>query len=90
MVTKEPAIVFGALGEVAKAIVPVLILGGFVIWDEKMVAAVMFLISILVTSLSSVFIRSQSVSTEQANKQIGIALKADPSTSVKEVVEAAK
>lgn len=90
MITKEPAVVFGALGTVAKAIIPVLILGGLVIWDEKMVAAVMFLIGVTVDALSAIFVRSQTVTTDQANKQITVALAADPSTSVKEVVEAAK
>ena len=90
MVTQEPAVVFGVLGKIAEAVIPVLILGGFVHWDDKMVAAVMFLISVVVTGLGVIFVRSQTVTTTQADKQIRVALNEPATTSVAEVVEKAK
>lgn len=75
--TREPAILFNGLGEIVKAIIPVLVIGGFVAWDDKMVAAIMFLVSVSVTSLTAMFTRQSSVPKVVADKQIEVA-KASP------------
>lgn len=91
ILNREPAAVISALGEIAKAIIPVLIFAEAVHWSDKLVAAVMFLVGVGVTSLSIIFTRSQTVSTATANKQIEIA-KASPVTrSTDDIIkEAAK
>ena len=91
IINKEPAAVFGSLGEIAKAIIPVLVLGGMVVWDAKMVAAVMFLVSVAVSGLSTIFIRSATVTNDTANKQIEIAKASDVSRPNDQIIaQAAK
>lgn len=91
MLNKEPAVFFGGLGEIAKAVVPVLVFGGFVHWTDKMTAAIMLLVSVAVQSLSTMFTRQQSVASVIADRQIEIA-KASPVTRATEdiIKEAAK
>ena len=86
----EPAAVFGSLGEIAKAVIPVLVLGSVVHWDAKLVAAVMFLVGAAVTALAAMFTRSQTVSLATANKQIDIALAAKPDTLPETIIQQAK
>lgn len=90
MLTREPAIFFGALGEIAKAVIPVLILGEFVHWSDKMTAAVMFLVSVSVASLSTMFTRQQSVAVAVADKQIEIAKAASIDTPTDQIIQRAK
>jgi hypothetical protein len=81
MFTREPAVVFSSLGEIAKAVIPVLILGDVVHWDVKMTAAVMFLVSVAVSALSTVFTRSQTTPEADVNALIRTATHAEPGTS---------
>jgi len=91
MFSREPAVVFSALGEIVKAVIPVLIIGEAVHWTDKMTAAVMFLVSVAVTSLSTIFTRSQSISTTMADRQIEIAKASSIDRPTEEIVqEAAK
>lgn len=90
MITKEPAIVIAAIGTVAKAVVPVLIFGTIVHWDEKMTAAVMFLIDVVVASAATVFIRSQTVTNETADQQIVAAKDLPVSTTPNEAIKLVK
>jgi len=91
MFTREPAVVFNGLGEIAKAVIPVLILGDVVHWSDKMTAAIMFLVGVAVTSMSTMFTRSQSISTTIADRQIEIAKASSIDRPTQEIVqEAAK
>jgi hypothetical protein len=90
MFNREPAIVFNSLGEIAKAVIPVLILGEFVHWSDKMTAAVMFLVSVSVASLASIFTRQSSVSKVVADRQIEIAKAADVTTPTDQIIQQAK
>lgn len=81
---------FNALGEIAKAVVPVLILGELVHWTDKMTAAVMFLIGVAVTSLSTVIVRNQSVSMQMADKQIEIAKASAVDRPTDQIIKEAK
>jgi len=88
MFNKEPAVFFNSLGEIAKAVIPVLILGGFVHWGDKMVAAVMFLVGVAVTSLSTMFTRNNTVPTTTANQQIATAVRMPSTATVQDVISA--
>lgn len=90
MITREPAIVIAALGAVLKAVVPVLIFGELVHWNEKMTAAIMFLIDVSVASAATVFIRSQTVTNETANEQIVAAKNLPASTSAADAIKIVK
>lgn len=90
MLNREPAVVFAGLGEIAKAIIPVLILGELVSWDDKTTAAVMFLVSVSVTSLSTMFTRQSSVAMVVADKQIEIAKESSVSRPTEEIIAQAK
>lgn len=90
MFNKEPAILFGGLGEIAKAVIPVLVIGGFVAWDEKMVAAIMFLVGVSVTSLTAISTRQSSVAKVVADKQIEIAKASSIDTPNADIIKEAK
>lgn len=88
--TKEPAILFSALGEIAKAVIPVLILGEFVHWSDKMTVAVMFLVGVAVASLTAIFTRQSSVAKVVAEKQIEVAKASSVSRSNESIIQEAK
>lgn len=91
MFAKEPAVVFSALGEIVKAVIPVLVFGELVHWGDKLTAAIMFLVGILVASLSTMFTRSQSVSQVIADRQIEIAKASSVDRPTQDIIkEAAK
>lgn len=90
MLNKEPAIFFGALGEIAKAVIPVLILGEFVHWSDKLTAAVMFFVGIMVASLSTMFTRQQSVPVTVADKQMEIAKASPVNRPTEQIIAQAK
>jgi hypothetical protein len=89
---KEPAVVLGALAEVIKAVIPAFIIFGLLDWTSEQVAAVMFVVSVSVSSLSVILTRSNTVPTqtavnkETANAQIETALRLPSSASVKDVI----
>jgi len=89
-INQEPAAVIGAIGTIAKAIVPVLIFSGLVHWDDKMTAAVMFLIGVAVTGLSVIFVRSQTVTLQTANQQVQKGIDSPAGTTVQQVVNETK
>lgn len=86
MLDKEPAVVFNGLGQVFAAVVPVLILFDIVHWTDKQTAGVMFLSGVLITFLSTVFTRSQTVSVSTANSQIQAAIDSPSTTTVAKVI----
>jgi hypothetical protein len=83
---KEPAVFFNGLAEVIRAIIPVLILFGFIQWTDEQIAGVMLLVGVVVGFLITMLTRSQVVSVDKANAQIETALRLSPSTTVAEVI----
>lgn len=90
MFGKEPTIVLGALSEVLRQAIPMLILFGILNWTPEQIAAVMLFWGSLVTLGSIILTRSQVVSHQVANQQIETAVKMPSDTTVAEVVAAAK
>ena len=90
MFGKEPAVILGALSEVVKAIIPALIIFGLLKWTPEQVASVMFVVGVLVSSLTVILTRSNTVSTVVADKQIEIAKASDPSTATSTIIAKAK
>lgn len=87
MFGKEPAVILGALAEIVKAIIPTLILFGVIQWTGDQVAQVMFLVSVLVGSLTIVLTRSQVVPTERANAQIQTGIDGPSTATVGQVIK---
>lgn len=87
---KEPAVILGAISEVIKAIIPALIIFGWLKWTPEQVASVMFVVGVLVSSLTVILTRSNTVPTVVADKQIEIAKAADVSTPKSLIIQQAK
>ena len=85
MFGKEPAVVFNALGELARAIIPMLIIFGFIEWTADQTAQVFLVVGVSVTVLTTLLTRSQTVATDTANRQIETAVRMPADTTVAEV-----
>lgn len=87
---KEPAVILGAISEVIKAIIPALIIFGLLKWTPEQVASVMFVVGVLVSSLTVVLTRSNTVAAVVADKQIDIAKASAANTPNSLIVAQAK
>jgi len=85
MFGKEPAVVLGALSEMIKAIIPMLIIFGILHWSSDQVAAVMLVVGVSVGSLTVILTRSQTTSTPQVDALIKTAVSQPAGTSVEAV-----
>lgn len=85
MFGKEPTVVLGALSEVVRAVIPMLIIFGFIHWTGEQVAQVMVVVGVGVAFLNTLLTRSQVVPIETADKQIKTALNEPSTTSVETV-----
>lgn len=83
--TREPAVLFGAIAEIIKAVVPMLILFGVLHWTAAQVAQVMIVVGVVVGSLTVVFVRAQTVPTVTSDALIATAVKLPATTSVETV-----
>jgi hypothetical protein len=90
MFGKEPTVVLNAIAEVVRAIIPLLIIFGYISWTDEQVAQVMLVVGVVVTALTTILARSQTVPTETANKQIEVAIAQPSGTSVEKVVAITK
>lgn len=88
MFSKEPAVILGALSEVIRAIIPTLIIFGFIQWTGDQVAQVMLLVGVVIGFLNVVLTRSQTTSEPAVNALIKEAVKSPTGTPV-EAVKAA-
>jgi len=92
MFGKEPAVILGALAEVVKAVIPAFIIFGLLKWTPEQVAAVMFVVGVLVSSLTVILTRSNTVPTQTAipkgtaDAQIQTALNMPSTASVGDVI----
>lgn len=73
MINREPAAILGGLSEVVRAIIPTLIIFGYIQWSGDQVAQVMLLTSVIVGFFNVLLTRSQVVPVQVADKQMEIA-----------------
>ena len=90
MFGKEPTVVLGSLSEVIRAVIPMLLVFGYVHWTDAQTGSVMLVVGVTIGALNVIFTRSQTVSTQVANDQIKTAIKAPSDTTVAEVVAITK
>lgn len=83
MFGKEPAVVFNALGELVRAVIPMLILFGLIQWTPDQVAQVFLVVGVLVTVLTTLLTRSQTTAT--TNELIETAVKMPSNSTVEQV-----
>lgn len=86
MLSKEPAVILSGLGELFKAVIPVLILFEFVNWTDKQIAGLMFLSGVAISVFTTWFTRQSVVPTDKANAQIRTAIKAPSDMTVAQVI----
>jgi len=86
MFNHEPAAILGGLSEVIRAIIPTLIIFGFIQWSGDQVAQVMLLTSVVVGFFNILLTRSQVVPTDKANAQIRTAIHMPSDATVKQVI----
>lgn len=86
MFGKNPTVILGALAEMIKAIIPMLIIFGFIHWTGEQVAQVMLVVGVAIGFLNVLLTRSQVVTTEKANSQIETAITMPATATVEQVV----
>lgn len=85
MFGKEPTVILGALSEVIKAIIPMLIIFGILHWTGEQVAQVMIVTSVVIAFINTAWARSQVTPTVQSDALIKTAVKQPEGTTVAEV-----
>jgi len=87
MFGKEPTVILGALAEVIRQIIPMLIIFGIIQWTGEQVAQVMAVVSAGIALFTILLTRSQVVSNEKANAQIQTAIRGPVTATVDEVIQ---
>jgi hypothetical protein len=85
MFGKEPAAVFSGLGEIIRAIVPCLILFGFIEWTPDQIAGVFLVVSVTLGFLTTMLTRAQTTAIATTNSLIETAVKMPADSTVAEV-----
>lgn len=86
MFGKEPAVILGALSEVVRAVIPTLIIFGYIQWTGEQVAQFMLLAGVVIGFFNVLLTRSQVVPTVTANEQIQEGINSPAGTTVNEVI----
>lgn len=86
MFGREPAVLIGGIAEIVRAIIPMMIIFGFLQWTDNQTAQVMLVIGVAVAVGEKMFTRSQVVPTETANAQIAVGIQSPKGTTVDQVI----
>lgn len=86
MLGKEPAVIIGGIAEIIRAVIPMMIIFGFLQWTDNQTAQVMLVIGVAVAVGEKLFTRSQVVPTEKANAQIQTGIDSPVNTTVAQVI----
>ncbi len=71
---REPNIVLGALAEVIKAVIPMLVIFRVFHWTAEQVAQVMLVVGVSVAALNTMLTRAQTVSVAKSDELIKTAV----------------
>lgn len=83
---KEPTVIIGAVAEIIRAIIPVMLIFGYLNWTDPQIGQVMLLIGVIVAVGEKLFVRSQVVPTQVANAQIQTGIDSPTGTTVPQVI----
>ena len=86
MLGREPAVIIGGIAELIRAVIPMLIIFGYLQWTDNQLAQVMLVIGVAVAVGEKWFTRSQVVPTEKANAQIQTGIDSPSNTTVAQVI----
>ena len=86
MFNREPTVIFGALAEVIRQVIPMLIIFGIIHWTGEQVAQVMTVVSAVIAFFTIALTRSQVVPNEKANAQIQTAIRMPLDSTVEQVI----
>lgn len=86
MLGREPAVIIGGIAEIIRAVIPMMIIFGFLQWTDNQTAQVMLVIGVAVAVGEKWFTRSQVVPTEKANAQIQTGIDSPSNTTVAQVI----
>jgi hypothetical protein len=87
MLGKEPAVIIGGVAEIIRAVIPMMIIFGYLSWTDNQLAQVMLVIGVAVAVGEKWFTRSQVVPTDKANAQIETAIRMPAGSTLKEVIK---
>lgn len=87
MFGKEPTVVLGAVSEVIRQIIPMLIIFGILHWTGEQVAQVMAVVSAIIAALTIILTRSQVTPETKVNDLIRTAVDQPAGTPVSKVKE---
>lgn len=90
MLGREPTVILGALGELTRQIVPMLLLFGLINWTDPQIAAVFMVVSASIKVFEVILTRSQVTPIEKANAQIQIGIDGPSTASVGDVIRREK
>jgi hypothetical protein len=90
MLTKEPTVLIGGLAEIARSVIPLLLIFGVINWTDPQIGQVILFIGVMVSVAEKWFTRSQVVSIAVADKQIEIAKASDISRPTEQIIKEAK
>lgn len=86
MLGREPAVIIGAFAELVRAVIPLMLIFGYLNWSDPQIGQVMLFIGVCVGFLNVLFTRSQVVPTEKANAQIQTGIDGPSHATVAEVI----
>jgi len=87
MFSREPTVILGAVSEIARAVVPTLIIFGVISWTSEQTAQFLLLIGVVIGSLTVVLTRSQVRPESDVNALIRTATQQQAGTSPEKVKE---
>lgn len=87
---KDPAVFFGGIGELIRAIVPMLVLFGLIVWSPEQIAAVFLVVSVCLTFLTTMFTRNAVTPTVTSDALIKTAVNMPADSTVAQVKRVAE
>lgn len=87
--TKEPVVIANGIAEIVRVTIPLLIIFGLILWTDQQIAAVMLVLSAVISFVQTVFTRSSVTPTEVSDKLIRTAVQMPTTSTVEDVKDKA-
>jgi hypothetical protein len=87
---REPTVILGALSEVVKAVIPMLIIFNFINWSGEQVAQVMLVVGVVIAFFNVLLTRSQVVPIDKSDALVKKAIEMPANTTLHQVIAAEK
>lgn len=90
MFNKEPTVIVNGLSGLLQQVLPLLVVVGLIHLSPEKLAGWVSVIGLVLTFVSTTLLRSQTVPTDTANKQIETAVRMPSTATVADVISATK